>query len=485
MKASMFLKSVLAFFLISVVLGSSTLMPISAADKSAVEDFVTRFYRLCLSRDADPDGLNGWVSALLKGDLTGSDVANGFVFSKEFTDKNTTDDEYLEVLYEAFFNRPPDATGKQAWLDAIASGSSREDVLNGFIFAEEFKQLCDSYGIKAFEGHVTESNKASVEAFVTRFYQLCLGRNPDTKGLDGWTRNLLDQTQTGADVAQGFIGSQEFIDKDTSNEEYLTILYEAFFNRDPDPTGFNLWMEILNAGIQSSFAMQTLNTGNARDQVLNGFLSSQEFIELCEEYGILPFRADDNSDNDADGYTVSQGDCNDNDPTIYPGAPEICGDGIDQNCDGRDARCTSCTDIAGEWYVNETVSLSCCEDGNCETESFRSEGKVSIEQNGCLISYDMNVTRYGIFKRTGVVDGNEIRLTGMSMVHPAGCTGAQLDIEIGGIINFPKMNLQGPGTINRICSDDSYACTINYTATLNKTYPYLTMLSIKGQDCNQ
>ena len=44
-------------------------------------------------------------------------------------------------------------------------------------------------------------------------------------------------------------------------------------------------------------------------------------------------------DSDGDGYTVAAGDCDDSNPTIHPGASEICGDGIDQDCNGSDLSC--------------------------------------------------------------------------------------------------------------------------------------------------
>jgi hypothetical protein len=44
----------------------------------------------------------------------------------------------------------------------------------------------------------------------------------------------------------------------------------------------------------------------------------------------------DDVDHDGDGTSSCTGDCDDQNPFVHPGALEICGDGVDEDCDGKD-----------------------------------------------------------------------------------------------------------------------------------------------------
>jgi len=241
-----------------------------------VEAFVTRFYQQCLNRVPETAGLNGWVNALKHGTQSGANVANGFIFSQEFIDRNTLNEEFVVILYRAFFGREPDAGGYAGWVDALFRGKSRQEVLDGFIYSTEFENLCDRYGIKPYPE--ASSTDGDVEGFVTRYYQQCLGREPDAPGLEGWANALINGTLSGSDVANRFIFSQEFINRNTSNEEFVTILYRAFFDREPDSPGYNGHVNGLYNGV-------------SRQAILNGFIYSIEFENLCNTYGIAPYFA--------------------------------------------------------------------------------------------------------------------------------------------------------------------------------------------------
>jgi hypothetical protein len=65
------------------------------------------------------------------------------------------------------------------------------------------------------------------------------------------------------------------------------------------------------------------------------------------------------TDVDEDGYSPPE-DCDDGDSAVYPGAPEPCGDGVDQDCDGADLSCGGLVDADEDGFGADVD----CDDGD-------------------------------------------------------------------------------------------------------------------------
>ena len=113
-----------------------------------VTAFVNRFYKECMNREADIDGLNYWCKELLRGNLAGQDTAKYFLNSQEFMNRNMADTDLLRIFYYTYFDREPDDQGLDYWIKRLESGDSIENVLIAFSNSMEFKEICSRYGIK-------------------------------------------------------------------------------------------------------------------------------------------------------------------------------------------------------------------------------------------------------------------------------------------------------------------------------------------------
>ena len=71
---------------------------------------------------------------------------------------------------------------------------------------------------------------------------------------------------------------------------------------------------------------------DAVDQNCDGLIGPSEVDIACNCF------YDEDGDGWGDGFGPGP-DCDDTDASIHPEAEEICGDGIDQNCDGSDLVC--------------------------------------------------------------------------------------------------------------------------------------------------
>jgi hypothetical protein len=93
-------------------------------------------------------------------------------------------------------------------------------------------------------------------------------------------------------------------------------------------------------------------------------------------------------DSDEDGVTVCGGDCDDDDDTVFPGAPEVGCDTIDNDCDGVPDDGTPCHDDDGDGF---TEAAGDCNDSNPATYP-GAEEIVDGQDNDCDLDVDEGTT---------------------------------------------------------------------------------------------
>lgn len=151
-----------------------------------------------------------------------------------------------------------------------------------------------------------------------------------------------------------------------SSEAGLNVLVE---DCDDDEDGYN---SVACGGLDCDDTDPQINPvatdfpDDGIDQDCNGSDSTVCLVDLDFDdwgrTGVTLWSSDEDCADPGEALLTQGGDCDDNESTVFPGASEIPDDGIDQDCDGRDA--TTCFEDLDSDTFGSTVPLLAL-DGDC------------------------------------------------------------------------------------------------------------------------
>jgi hypothetical protein len=171
---------------------------------------------------------------------------------------STANQRYIASIYQTLLNRAPDP-GSAIWVMMLNQGVSPTTVVADIETSTEYRT-----------------------DVVQGFYQHYLHRQADPGGLQAWV-NAIAGGATFEQVQAGIVGSQEYFQlHGSTNNGFVTALYQDALNRLPDPGGL-------------SFFIQELNNNVSRQTVASQIFASTEFFNdlIAADYQTLLGRAPD------------------------------------------------------------------------------------------------------------------------------------------------------------------------------------------------
>ncbi len=215
---------------------------------------VMRLYMAYFLRMPDAGGLAHWLATARSGTPLKA-ISQSFSESSEFVDRygQVTDGGFVDQVYQNVLGRSPDSGGRAFWVDRLASGTSRGEMMIGFSESPEF---IESSSIDLYD--------YDANGPIARLYQAYFLRRPDAGGLEYWNSQgiALDA------VSEAFAASDEFatLYGTLSNQAFVEQVYMNVMGRGPDEGGRTFWSSQLYSGMR-------------RGSVMLNFSESPEYVE--------------------------------------------------------------------------------------------------------------------------------------------------------------------------------------------------------------
>lgn len=115
-----------------------------------------------------------------------------------------------------YFNRAPDPIGFEFWVNAYENGASTLEIANYF---------ADQPETRALYPYFADPESSTPESFITSIYQNLFNRDPDSAGLEFWTRELVSGAVSTGQMIEAIIdGARTDPDSSVINNKVETAL---------------------------------------------------------------------------------------------------------------------------------------------------------------------------------------------------------------------------------------------------------------------
>ena len=222
---------------LAAVVAAPLVATASAQSRTSVDRMIERVFDDVLGRSPDSSELRRYRTRVYEDDWTERDIRNDL---RRQADDNRRPgsgsgygsgrpsssqvDRIITRAYQDILDRDPDPQGLREYRRLmIDDGWSERDVRDAL----------------RRSGEKAELTEAQIDQMITRAYQDVLGRDPDTRGMADFRREVRSKRMNEADVRTALRNSPEYRERNTMTEakarEVVARAYRSVLGREPDP----------------------------------------------------------------------------------------------------------------------------------------------------------------------------------------------------------------------------------------------------------